>query len=86
MGRIVGDGGTVFHIVDVAVDPAHQRRGLGRMIMQALTDWLDAHAPDSAYINLLADVPADKLYEQFRFRPTGEKEIGMAYKMKKSKP
>jgi GNAT superfamily N-acetyltransferase len=36
MGRIVGDGGCFFQVVDVAVAPPHQRRGLGRRIMQAL--------------------------------------------------
>ena len=81
MGRIVGDGGTVFHVVDIAVDKAHHRRGVGRMIMTALTEWLDANAPPSAYVNLIADVPADKLYEQFGFRHTAPREVGMAYTM-----
>ncbi|MFV6627145.1 GNAT family N-acetyltransferase [Klebsiella pneumoniae] len=32
MGRIVGDGAINFDIVDVAVDPAHQGKGLGRLV------------------------------------------------------
>lgn len=31
MGRIVGDGALNFDIVDVAVDPLHQGKGLGRV-------------------------------------------------------
>jgi ribosomal protein S18 acetylase RimI-like enzyme len=29
MGRLIGDGGWYFHVVDMAVLPAHQRRGIG---------------------------------------------------------
>ncbi len=36
MGRIVGDGAINFDIVDVAVDPAHQGKGLGRLVMEKL--------------------------------------------------
>lgn len=41
MGRIIGDGGTAFQIVDVCVHPAHQGRGLGKRIMAALTERKD---------------------------------------------
>lgn len=44
MGRIVGDGALNFDIVDVAVDPLHQGKGLGRVIMETLVAWLDSHA------------------------------------------
>ena len=33
MGRIVGDGGLNFDVVDIAVAPEHQGFGLGRMIL-----------------------------------------------------
>lgn len=36
MGRIVGDGAINFDIVDVAVDPAHRGKGLGRLVMEKL--------------------------------------------------
>lgn len=44
MGRIIGDGGTAFQIVDIAVEPAHQGQGLGKTIVAALVDHLRAHA------------------------------------------
>ncbi len=78
MGRIVGDGGCFFQIVDICVLPEHQKMGLGKVIMGALVAHLEHHAPARAYVSLLADVPADKLYEQFGFQPTGPKSIGMA--------
>ncbi|MBO1329657.1 GNAT family N-acetyltransferase [Streptomyces sp. VRA16 Mangrove soil] len=70
MGRIIGDGGTAFQIVDICVHPDHQGRGLGRRIMAALTDELERRAPSSAYVSLIADGPAKFLYEKFGFVET----------------
>jgi GNAT superfamily N-acetyltransferase len=70
MGRIIGDGGTAFQITDIAVLPAHQKRGLGKRIVEALVAWLKANAPKSAYVSLIADGPAKDLYAQYGFRPT----------------
>ncbi|UYB50955.1 GNAT family N-acetyltransferase [Xanthomonas sp. AM6] len=78
MGRIVGDGGCFFQIVDIAVEPAHQRRGLGRRIMAALHDWLSAHAAEGAYVSLIADGDARHLYAQFGFVETAPASVGMA--------
>ncbi|MEM8675778.1 MAG: GNAT family N-acetyltransferase, partial [Cyanobacteria bacterium P01_G01_bin.67] len=47
-GRIIGDGGCFFQIVDIAVLPEHQGQGLGKRIMQALVAYLEQHAPPSA--------------------------------------
>jgi len=78
MGRIVGDGGLFFQIVDIAVDPDYQGRGLGFSVMSALMEHLKEHAPPGAYVSLLADVPANRLYEKFGFTATAPKSIGMA--------
>ncbi|MFF2528387.1 GNAT family N-acetyltransferase [Brevibacillus sp. NPDC058079] len=61
MGRIIGDGGCFYQIVDIAVVPEHQKKGLGKVIMQHLMDYLDKNAPKTAYVSLIADVPADQL-------------------------
>jgi predicted N-acetyltransferase YhbS len=75
MGRVVGDGGTVFQIVDIAVVPAHQGRGLGGRIMEELISWLEANAPPSAYINLIASEPG--FYERFGFESCAPALLGM---------
>lgn len=80
MGRVVGDGGTAFQVVDIAVLPAHQGRGLGKRIMGEIASWLQAHVPPSGYVSLLADVPADALYAQFGFEPTAPRTVGMAWR------
>ncbi|WP_310724288.1 GNAT family N-acetyltransferase [Streptomyces sp. N2A] len=70
MGRIIGDGGTAFQIVDICVHPAHQGQGLGKRIMAALTEELENRAPATAYVSLIADGPARFLYEKFGFTDT----------------
>jgi GNAT superfamily N-acetyltransferase len=79
MGRVVGDGGCNFEVVDVAVHPDHQQQGLGTRIMQAIKDWLDDNAPETAYVSLIADHHSPKLHSKFDFEPTTPKSIGMAY-------
>ncbi|MCL1048396.1 GNAT family N-acetyltransferase [Shewanella abyssi] len=73
MGRVVGDGALNFEIVDIAVDPAYQGQGFGRLIMQSIMNYLDRAAFKGAYITLMADVP--ELYSKFGFklsRPASE--------------
>jgi GNAT superfamily N-acetyltransferase len=78
MGRVIGDGGCFFEVVDIAVAPAHQRRGFGKRIMTALMAWVRANAPRGAHVTLIADGDANKLYAQFGFVPTAPAAIGMS--------
>jgi len=75
MARIVGDGACVFHVSDMVVHPDHQGQGLGTEIMDALMAYLEEHAPESAYVNLMADV--DGFYEQWGFERTAPASKGM---------
>ncbi|WP_327051047.1 GNAT family N-acetyltransferase [Halomicrococcus gelatinilyticus] len=75
MARIVGDGGSVYHVCDMAVHPDHQRQGLGSRMMERLLTYLDENAPDSAYVNLMADV--EGFYERFGFAYTAPASRGM---------
>lgn len=79
MGRIVGDGGTVYTLSDVAVRPAHQGQGLGTRIVDALVAYLEANAPPRAYVSLMADV--DGFYEQWDFEETRPASKGMYRRM-----
>ena len=79
MGRLTGDGGCFFQITDIAVDPAHQGQGLGKRIMAALMAHVRTALPPSAYVSLIADVPADRLYAQFGFEETAPASLGMRF-------
>ncbi|MFE1272486.1 GNAT family N-acetyltransferase [Streptomyces sp. NPDC058757] len=77
MGRVIGDGGCFFQIVDICVVPQHQGRGLGKRIMAELMGELERRAPDGAYVSLIADGDARFLYEKFGFRQTAPASVGM---------
>jgi ribosomal protein S18 acetylase RimI-like enzyme len=81
MGRIIGDGGCFFHIVDVAVLPEYQRQGHGFTIMQKLMGKLRATAPQTALVTLLADGDACRLYEKFGFEASAPASIGMLLRL-----
>ncbi|WP_198681056.1 GNAT family N-acetyltransferase [Lentzea terrae] len=76
MGRVISDGGWYFHIIDMAVLPQHQRKGIGDAIMAALLREIDAVAPN-ANVNLLADPPGRRLYARHGFAETAPDVIGM---------
>src|SRR5262245_19835340 len=51
MGRVIGDGGWYFHVIDLAVLPKHQRRGLGDLILTAILARIARDAPPGAIVN-----------------------------------
>lgn len=81
MGRIIGDGGTFFQIVDIAVEPAHHGRGLGKQIMDALVEALRTRAPRTAYVSLIADGDARHLYAKYGFAETAPRSVAMALRL-----
>ena len=76
MGRVIGDGALMLQVTDIAVDPEHQGRGLGKAIMGRIAAFIDT-LPDGAYVSLIADGEAHRLYGQFGFTPTAPASIGM---------
>ena len=67
MGRMIGDGGCFFQVVDIAILPAHQGKGLGMMIMKELKDWMNKNVPKSGTVLLFADGRSNELYKLFGF-------------------
>jgi GNAT superfamily N-acetyltransferase len=86
MGRVIGDGGCFFIVVDIAVKPSLQGQGLGKRIMNALDTWLRANAPSSAVVSLAADGDAKHLYARYGFVDTtdgahGQASVNMEYQV-----
>jgi ribosomal protein S18 acetylase RimI-like enzyme len=77
MGRIISDGALFFHLVDVAVEPAHQGRGLGKAVVAALLAHVRRIAPAEAYVSLMANGEAHRLYAGFGFLPVAPDARGM---------
>lgn len=54
LARAVGDGSTICYLQDVLVHPDHQRRGIGRALVQAC---LDDHADLRQFVLVTDDRP-----------------------------
>ncbi|MBK8500786.1 MAG: GNAT family N-acetyltransferase [Saprospiraceae bacterium] len=80
MGRIIGDGGCFCQIVDICILPKQQGKGLGKLIMKNLTDFINDNLPESCYVSLIADGNASFLYEKFGFKETMPESKGMYLK------
>jgi GNAT superfamily N-acetyltransferase len=80
MGRIVGDGGCFFQVVDIAVLKEHQGKGIGKMIMKEIMQYIETNVPESGYVSLIADGEAHKLYARFGFAFTAPASVGMAFR------
>ena len=81
MGRVIGDGGCFYQVVDIAVHPDYQRQGIGFQVMARLMEQLRSNAPASAYVSLIADGEACRLYEKFGFEFTAPASVGMALRL-----
>ncbi|MEC0373417.1 GNAT family N-acetyltransferase [Paenibacillus chibensis] len=67
MGRVVGDGKIYFYIQDVAVDPEHQSKGIGSLIMAEITDYLMKNAPEKSFVGLFASAGKESFYTKYGF-------------------
>ena len=67
MARVVGDGAISLVVTDVMVDSGYQKNGLGRVLMNEVSKYLDENYDEDSYIILLANTPYDKFYEKFNF-------------------
>jgi GNAT superfamily N-acetyltransferase len=81
MGRILGDGGWYFHVIDMAILPEHQRRGLGDAILSWLLAQVRGRAPVGAVVNLIADPPGRRLYERHGFVATAPRSEAMTLRL-----
>ena len=81
MGRVVGDGGCNFEVVDVAVDPAYQGKGLGRRVMEHVDTYLKSATLEGSYVSMIADEPG--FYEKLGYSLVAPGSQGMVKKFPK---
>jgi GNAT superfamily N-acetyltransferase len=59
------------------VDKNYQRRGLAEQIMKAIDGYFEENAHEDSYICLIANHPADLLYNKHKFEYLPENKYGM---------
>ena len=68
IGRVIGDGGLFYDIVDIAVVAEHQKQGVGKLIMTALMGYIDENALPGSIVCLMANKGVAPFYEKFGFK------------------
>jgi GNAT superfamily N-acetyltransferase len=81
-GRVIGDLGMAYMVSDIMTAPEYRRKGIGKQIMKEIDCWLEQNTDRYAYVCLIADRPADRLYAQFGFEYTEPRSCGMKRKQK----
>lgn len=76
-GRVVGDGGITYVVSDIMVDKDYQRRGLAEQVMKAIDGYFEENTYEDSYICLIANHPADLLYNKHKFEYLPENKYGM---------
>lgn len=67
LSRVIGDGQQFFYIMDVAVLPEHQGRGIGTALMNEIVDHIHRAAPPKALVGLFTGAGRASFYERFGF-------------------
>ena len=83
MGRVIGDGAIYFYIQDVIVDPGYQNKGIGKLIMESIEDYLAKNSNNNSFIGLMAAEGVTQFYEQFGYQKRPDNRPGMFKTIKK---
>ena len=69
MARLLGDGGMSFYIKDFAVRPEYQGKGVGRLLMNAMEEYIRSQLPNgwAVSLELISSKGREPFYEKFGF-------------------
>lgn len=79
-GRVVGDGGITYVVSDIMVDENYRRKGFAERIMESIDQYFEINTHEDSYICLIANRPADLLYQKHNFEYLSEDKCGMMRK------
>lgn len=81
MARVIADGAMYYYVQDVIVLPAYQHKGIGRLLMDAVMDEIEAETQSGACIALFSAPGLEPFYARYGFvtRPHGDLGPGMVY-------
>lgn len=70
MGRLIGDGGMYYSIVDVVVRPEHQRKGVGSRILDLILEHVSRQTPQGGHssVQLIAEKGKEEFYLKKGFK------------------
>lgn len=77
MGRVIGDGGTVAQISDIAVHPDYQKQGYGKLILEHIHEYILNEIPDDAFVCLFAEKDVALFYQKLGYIISSDQWPGM---------
>ena len=70
MVRLIGDGGMSFYIKDFAVVPQYQSKGVGKLLIKSIEDYIKEVVGEWAVsLELISTIEAQPFYEKMGFEP-----------------
>lgn len=83
IGRIIGDGYMYFYIQDIIVIPEYQKKGVGRVIMDNIEEYLQQVSNNNSFIGLMAGMGVKHFYEKYDYNVRHQSKPGMYKLIKK---
>jgi len=83
VGRVIGDGAMYFYIQDIIVIPEYQKKGIGRLIMENIEDFIQKKAFNNSFIGLMAANGVKGFYTRYGFVERPDNRPGMSKLIKK---
>ena len=84
MARAIGDKGLCYYIKDVVVHPDYQGRGLGRILIGEILEYINANGAEGTEIAVELCAMPDKIpfYEKFGFAANEAQRLRIMHKVK----
>ena len=84
MARAIGDKGLCYYIKDVVVHPDYQSRGLGRILIGEILEYINANGAEGTEIAVELCAMPDKIpfYEKFGFAANEAQRLRVMHKVK----
>jgi predicted GNAT family N-acyltransferase len=76
-GRVIGDGAMYFYIQDIIVVLEFQGKGLGKLIMDAIMEFVASHALPHTFVGLMAAKDKAGFYVKYGFKERATDSPGM---------
>lgn len=67
MGRVTGDGAMSYDIKDIAVIPDYQGKGIGKIIIESILEYISHSTPYDVCAQLISTENKEGFYEKYGF-------------------
>lgn len=77
MGRVIGDGAIYFYVQDIIVAPEYKGKGIGKLIMDHVEQYINKTANNNSFVGLMAAADVKEFYYKFGYKERSGSRPGM---------